>query len=186
VSWAAVDGDELPFGLADLANDYTALGYSVGYGFADERRGHTVFKVVLADPTGSFDLMLAMTAMKRGPRSNIAVESASRYPEGKLTTSSTRAGHLTPGEVVQTARRSDVERIIDYHWSVVDALRDREVAPMPHDFGGAGRRYRVGLQEEFGRRAYIVGSIRSALHIPEHRAPITRESVLDDLADRFE
>ena len=186
MSWAAVDGDDLPFGLADLANDYTALGYSVGYGFADARRASTLFKVVLADPTSSFDLILAMVVMKRGERSNITVEAVSRYPEGRLTTSSERAGHLLADEVVQTARRADVERIIDCHWSVVDALRDRAVAPMPHDQGGAGRRYNIATQEEFGRRAYIVASMRSALHLPEHRAPITREALLDELAGRFE
>jgi hypothetical protein len=186
VTWAAVDGDDLPFGLADVANDYTALGYSVGYGFADERRGSTTFKVVLADPTSSFDLVLAMTVMKRGERSAMSVEAVSRYPEGRLTTSSDRAGHLLADEVVQTARRADVERIVDCHWSVVDALRDRAVAPMPHDLGGAGRRYRLAMQEEFGRRAYIVASIRSALHVPEHRAPITREALLDELANKFE
>jgi len=50
---------------------------------------------------------------------------------------------------------------------------------MPHDLGGAGRRYRVAVQEEFGRRAYMVATMRSALHAPSTAAPITREAVLD-------
>jgi len=82
VSWARVDGDDLPFGLADLANEYTALGYSVGYAFEDERRGTPRSRS--CSPTRPVHSIstLAMTVMKRGERSNIAAEAASRYPEG--------------------------------------------------------------------------------------------------------